>query len=77
MTLLSALKEIGKLLLAIFLTPFAVGMWCFCEWWEGLLKKIIKKKKHRVLNAVLLAVTAPLFIFYPLAWLSGKVVEDF
>ncbi len=77
MSFLDALKEIGKFLLAVILAPFVLGMWCFGEWWEGILKKILKKKKRRVLNAVLLGITAPLFIFWPLAWLGSKFIEDY
>ena len=77
MSFLDACKEIGVFLLAVILAPFVLGMWCFGEWWEGLLKNILKTKKHRVLNAVLLVLTAPLFIFWPFAWLGTKVVEDF
>ena len=77
MSFLDACKEIGVFLLAVILAPFVLGMWVFGEWWEGLLKKILETKKRRVLNAVLLVLTAPLFIFWPFAWLGTKVVEDF
>ncbi len=75
MTFLDAAKEILKFIAAIILAPFVLGMWCFSDWWEKLLK--MKKKERRWYHRVLLVVTAPLFIFWPLSWLGTKVVEDF
>ena len=77
MPFLNACKEILKFIAAIILAPFVVGMWCFGESWEGLLKNILKKKSRRALRIFLLVVTAPLFIFWPFAWLGSKFVEDF
>jgi hypothetical protein len=76
MSFLDACKEIAKFLLAIILAPFVLGMWTFGEWWSEMVKKR-KKRQYRHIRWTLIVLTAPLFIFYPLAWLGTKFVEDF
>lgn len=78
MSFLDACKEIGTFLLAVLLAPFVLGMWVFGDWWDRRLKDLRnRKKKHRALTALVLFLTAPLFVFWPLAWLGTKFVEDF